>query len=61
MLLSQCPTRLYPEDAWDSFVLLFLFDFLVLIYFVLQAFVHICAASAVVDHRLILSFGVLAV
>ena len=50
MLLSQCPTHVYPEDVWDSFVLLFFSDFLVLIYFVLlQALVQICAASAVVD------------
>ena len=62
MVLSQCPARVYPEDAWDSFVLLFLCYFIVIICFVvLYAYIQICAASAVEDLHLVLSFGGLAV
>ena len=47
-MVSQCPKRIYPEDTWSSFVLLFLCDVIVIICFVpLDAYVLIYAASAV--------------
>ena len=62
MVLSQCPTRVYPEDAWVSFFLLFLRDFIVILYFVLlEAYVQICAAPAVEYRRLVLRVGGLTV
>ena len=32
MVLSQCPTRVYPEDAWVAFVLFIYLFFLKLMY-----------------------------
>ena len=62
VVLSQCPMHVYPENAWELFVLLFLCNFTVIICFViLEAYVWISSASAVEDQCLVLSFGGLAV
>ena len=61
MVLSQCPARVYPEDAlvFVHPLVSFLFYCAVLICFVVpQAYVQVCTATAIEDQLLVLSLGI---